>query len=439
MINKIKERIYDFFVNSYDFNGIPLRQISTEFKIKYKPSIDIIKSLVEEGAVSIQSSTNPHIIFFQHYPTEIQLKILEDAKKIKARKITTIGDIVIMSEGTEYPICLFPSQSYLYSKRDLSEFSKTEYTRQLALGEPQLKPIFFEIEVLERYINDPRFDFKFDDYSGGISCKYDDEGNNPIVREEDQIFLKTFGLGFDESGKRLAVVYLRYLKDLTWEHQVYWKSKEASGDCKMVKEYHDNTVNGSWTFSSSIFSAFIGESTCLNQLAIAGFGKPIFQKEFNDEKRPKEFTFFFTPTLKNYNEFILLLDKMISDNINKEFFNGEIELYEIQKIEEGLVERKPKGTLRLFEEWLTSKYSVQDQNLIKEVFEPFKNVRKERQNPAHKINENVYDEKYTDRQREVIKGCYDSVRLLRQIFQRHPKARNVEIPNWLDSGNIKEF
>lgn len=438
MINKIKERIYDFFVKSNDFNGIPLRQISVEFNIKYKTSIDILKSLVEEGSVSIQSSTNPHIIHSHHYPTEIQLRILEDAKNIKAKKISTIGDISIMSEGTEYPICLYPSQKYLYSKRDLSEFNKTEYTRQLALGEPQLKPIFFDIEVLERYINDPRFNFKFEDYSGSISYNYN-ESNNPIVRKEDQIFLQTFGLGFDESGKRLSVVYLRYLKDLTWEHQVYWKSKEARGDCKMVKEYYDNIVNGSWTFSFSIFSAFIGESTCLNQLAIAAFGKPIFQKEFNDEKRPKEFTFFFTPTLKNYNEFILLLDKMISDNINKEFFIGEIELFELEKIEEGLVERRPKGTLRLFEEWLNSKYREPDQNLIKEVFEPFKNVRKQRQNPAHKINENVYDEKYTDKQREVIKGCYESVRLLRHIFQRHPKARKVEIPNWLDSGNIQEF
>lgn len=437
MISKIQDRIYDFFVDSHDFNGIPLRQISSEFRIKYKSSIDLIKTLVEEGFVSIQSSTNPHIIFSQHYPTEIQLKILEDAKKNKVKKIK-LGDIIIMSEDTEYPVCVYPSKSFLNSKRDLTEFNKSEYTKQLALGEPQLKPIFFEIEVLERYLSDPRFDFKFDDYSGDISCKYD-ENNNPIVREEDQIFLKTFGLGFDPDGKRLAVVYLRYLKDLTWEHQVFWKSKEVIGDCKMVKEYYDNTVNGSWTFSYSIFTAFIGESTCLNQLAIAIFGKPVFNKEFNEEKRPKEFTFFFTPTLKNYNEFVSLLDKMISDNINKEFFSGEIELFELQTIKEGLVERKPKGTLRLFEEWLIIKFNTGDKKLIKDVFEPFKKVRKERQSPAHKINENIYDEKYIEKQRELIKECYNSVRLLRQVFQRHPKAKRVEIPKWLDSGSIKIF
>ena len=145
---------------------------------------------------------------------------------------------------------------------------------------------------MERYSNDPRFDFKFSDYSGSISCKYD-EHDNPIVREEDQVFLKTFGLGFDAQGNRLAVVYLRYLKDLTEEHQQYWKSKEVVGDCKILKEYHDNTIQGKWTFSYSMFSAFIGELNAIIDLTEKVFGIAIFRKKFDKENRPKEFTFFF--------------------------------------------------------------------------------------------------------------------------------------------------
>ncbi len=74
--------------------------------------------------------------------------------------------------------------------------------------------------------------------------------------------------------------------------------------------------------SYSIFSAFLGELTCLNNLANKIFGINLFHKDFDHENRPKEFTFFFLPTLRNYNEFVLLLDKMISDNINKDFFKG---------------------------------------------------------------------------------------------------------------------
>ena len=86
MKKNIENRIYDFFINSNDFNGIPLRQISNELNIEYEYSIDLIKDLVEKDIVSIQSSTNPHIIGFRHYPIDIQLKILEDAKKNKETK-----------------------------------------------------------------------------------------------------------------------------------------------------------------------------------------------------------------------------------------------------------------------------------------------------------------------------------------------------------------
>ncbi|MGN5953451.1 hypothetical protein ACP6L2_02435 [Sphingobacterium lactis] len=437
MKNKIQTIVYDFFVNSSDFNGIPLRNISQKLNIEYEASIDLIKELVIEDIVSIQSSTNPHIIGFQHYPIESQLSILEEAKKIK-EVIHSFGDFKISSENTEFPICLYPSKIFLSKNRTLAEFGNACYTQQLALGEPHLKPIFFEIEVLDRYSNDPRFDFKFEDYSGRISCRYD-ENEKPIVRDEDDIFLKTFGLGFDENGNRLAVVYLRYLKDLTAEHQIYWKSREKSGNCKMLEEYHQNTIQGNWSSSYSIFSGFIGEQKCINDLTELIFSKALFRKTFEEENRPKEFTFFFTPTLKNYNDFILLLDKMISENINKDFFEGKVELFEYKELGNGLVEKQSKGTLQIFEEWLTSVFNVEGDGTISELFKPLKKIRRERQNPAHRISENQYDLKFTDKQKQIISDAYSVFRNLRNIFHQHPKAKSFEIPNWLENGKIKTF
>ena len=230
---QIENKVYDFFVNSSDFNGMPLRQVCEELKIEYENSIEIIKTLVSDDRITIQSSTNPHIIYSRIYPIDIQLKILEDAKSWEVT-VEKIGEISFVSENTEYPICLYPTENLLKSKRDLTEFGNAVYTKELAFAQPQLKPIFFEIEVLERYANDPRFDFDFKDYSGRISCKYDDN-DKPYVRKEDEVFLKTFGLGFDSNNKRVAVVYLRYLSDLTPEHQVYWKSREKGGNCKMLE------------------------------------------------------------------------------------------------------------------------------------------------------------------------------------------------------------
>lgn len=437
MKERIKNIVYEFFVASSDFNGIPLREISKKLNIDYAESIDLVKELVQDDIISIQSSTNPHIIGFQHYPIDSQIHILEDAKKTK-EVLHSFGEITISSEDTEFPICLYPSKIYLQENRSLTEFGNALYSKQLALGEPHLKPIFFEIEVLDRYFNDPRFDFEFEDYSGQISCLYD-ENDNPIVREEDEVFLKTFGLGFDENGNRLAVVYLRYLKDLTPEHQVFWKSKEKLGNCKMLEEYHQNTIQGEWTFSYSIFSGFLGEHKCINDLTELAFSKPIFRRTFENEKRPKEFTFFFTPTLKNYNDFILLLDKMISENINKDFFAGKVVLFEFVKLEDGLVERKSKGTLQLFEEWLTRVFNVKGDGTVGDLFKPLKKIRRERQYPAHKINENQYDKQYIDKQKEIMNETYSVFRNLRNIFHQHPKARYFEIPDWLENGHIKTF
>jgi len=433
---KIRNRIYDFFLKSSDFNGIPLRQISVELSIDYKDCIDIVKKLVVDNLISIQSSTNPHIIVFQHYPVENQLQILENAKDITVKE-KKFGQFIYTIEDTEFPICLYPSQEYLKSNRDTSTYGTAIYTILLALAYPHLSPRFFEIEVLERYADDPRYDFNFEDYSGSIFCKYDDN-DNPIVRKEDQVFLKTFGLGFDSKGNRLAVVYLRYLKDLTPEHQLYWKSREISEDCKILKEYYDNTINGNWTFSYSVFSAFIGEQKCLNDLSKMIFGKNLFIKTFEKEKRPRSFTFFFTPTLKNYNEFVLLLDKMISDNINKDFFKDKIDLFDFQKIDDNIVERKPKGTLRLLEEWLLSRYNHPNNELI-DIFRCLKEVRSERQYPAHKICEDEYDLKYFDKQKELIDMSYSSIRALRKIFQKHTKAKEFLVPEWLEKGEVKLF
>ena len=246
-------------------------------------------------------------------------------------------------------------------------------------------------------------------------------------------------MGFDSAGNRLAVVYLRYLKDLTAEHQLYWKSKEVTGDCKMLKEYNENTINGNWSFSHSVFSAFIGEQKCLNDLSKQIFGVNLFIRTFENENRPREFTFFFTPTLRNYNEFILLLDKMISDNINKDFFKGKVELFELIQRQDNLVERKPKGTLRLLEEWLLSTYNHPDEQIIKNLFKPLKKVRSERQNPAHKISKNDFDKKYINEQKSMINDSYSSFRALRTIFQQHPNANGFKIPDWLDNGDIKTY
>lgn len=430
---KVENRVFDFFINSDDFNGIPLRQISSELNIDYKISIDVIKELVYEERVSIQSSTNPHIIGMRHYPLQTQVMILEDAKNTTVR-IQTFGEFQIAFEETEFPICLYPSQKKLREERRLDEFGYSHYTKQLALGEPQLKPVFFDLDVLEKYHSDPRFDFDFQDYSGRISCNYDST-NNSALRTEDDIFIKSFGIGYDSRNNRVAVVFLRYLNDLTPEHQIFWKSKECLEGCKVLEDYYKNAIEGSSAFSRSFFSAFLDELKIANELSKSAFGTNLFHATFEGEKRPKEFTFFFTPTSKHYQDFILLLDKMISENINKSFFEGKIALFELKPHGDVFV-KENKGTLRLLEEWLSSVFKIKGEGSIAEVMKPLKDIRRERQTPAHRINDNKYDPKLVNDQQNTIEAAYISMRQLRHIFSLHRSNHDNVIPDWLESGKI---
>ena len=379
-VNELKNTeklVFSFFCDSSDFNGIPLRQISQDLNLDYEESIDLIKELVNSGIVSIQSSTNPHIIGFKHHPVQSQLEILEHAKSIKVEK-QSFGNFELAVEQTEYPICLYPTPEYAKENRDIDKYGYAKYSVELALSEPQMSFRFFETDILERYSNEPRFAFEFNDFSGQISCKYDDEGN-PILREEDQVFLKSFGLGFDSSDARVVAVMLCDLGKLSSEHQVAWGAKEIpSEECKVLDDYFNNLILGQWIKSKSVFTALIDEINAIYKLTESIFGLPLFHKELDGEHRPKNFTFFFSPTSKNYYDFINLLDKYLSENINKSFFEGSLELEELKPISDNMVERVRKGTLRLLEEWVNQSFTFPDDSFPKKMLKPLKDVRRER-------------------------------------------------------------
>ncbi len=191
---KALNKIFDFFIKSDDFNGIPITTLSEQTDIEYTELIEILKELVKESKISVQNNVNPHIIYAKHYNTEKQLSILEEAKSDKTSKFKEFKHIKISFDSDL--VCVYPSTSYLKEFRDISDFKNAPFTTDLALGEPQLKPYYFNIEILDKYIKDPRYSFKFENYSGEI-CYTEDENNIPFVDDEDQIFLKTFGLGLN--------------------------------------------------------------------------------------------------------------------------------------------------------------------------------------------------------------------------------------------------
>lgn len=432
--------ITEFFLDSSDYNGMPLEEAAQHIDTDRNQAFNIIRSLIKDGLIMIQSSTNPHIVGLRHYPIEAQLKLIDEKyNSPEESEIKDCGGIKISFSNDEYPVCLYPSPAVLDSELSTRNINLPKYSLELAHAQPQLSYRFFETDVLEKYSTDPRFDFNFHDFYGDISVHYDENGN-PILRAEDRVFLKSFGLGFNSSGDRFIAVSLRDLGKLNAQNQMHWSTKEVDFEsCNVFGEYFENQINGNWFASKSVFSALITEINLIHQITEKIYTKPLFRKSFTGENWPQNFTFFFSPTRSNYFEFINLLDKYLSENIDKKFFEGQLDLHSFEKLEEGVVERRHKGTLQLLSEWLAKNIQWQDEKAVSEIMRPLKKVRKERQKPAHSIIRNDFDKSYIDKQRVIMRDCNNSLFNLRMLFSNHPNAGDVEIPDWLAEKRVFVF
>jgi hypothetical protein len=200
-------------------------------------------------------------------------------------------------------------------------------------------------------------------------------------------------------------------------------------------------VRGFWPEKVIIFDAFRQELRHINHICTLIGWRHLFKHDYVDEEL-RDFCFLLRPTSKEFNGFVHLLDKMISDNIDSKFFVGKVELEceTIRKMDGKVIVTK-KGTLSLLNDWLLSAGSWNKENaeIVKDIVTPLREVRTIRGRPAHAIDENVFDQLYLKKQRELMVRVYDSIQSLRQIFNDHPKARNYKIEDILLEGRIRTF
>jgi len=161
---------------------------------------------------------------------------------------------------------------------------------------------------------------------------------------------------------------------------------------------------------------------------------PFFRNDFSENK-PRNFTFLIRPTQKEYDDFTKNLDIMMSDNINIDFFSDEVELFE-EREQNNVKYTSKRGSIAIFNEWIKANWVTSDYSQINDIISTFKKIRRERNKPSHKINDDKFDQKYFRNQRELIIEAYGAVSLIRQIFSKHPYAHNYEIPRTLKDTKI---
>lgn len=408
-----------FYLDSTNFNGYPCHQIRREHKLSEDELKKLLYELVENGKGALNFGDihpNPHIRAFPDEP--------------KANQLDKLGN-----QPLDH-VCLYPTPDHLKNAVGANKYKGKPYTFDLALGSGQLEFRVFDLSVLEIYRNDPRYYYTTDDINGRI-CIKDEFYLSSGIPEKDKVLLETFGFAYDDHLNRAVAVFLRYLSELSSEHQQIWKSKELIGSYKLHPDYFRNCILGQWGDKMSIFIAFVTELNLINKMCDV-MGRPhLFNEDFY-ENCPRNFSFLVRPTLEEYNSFVLTLDKMMSDNIDKEFFMGEVSDESEEKRNDGKIIIRSKGTIKMLDEWLNISVKPSDRKPMDDLISVFKKVRKLRQKPAHVIRRNVFDQKFFHLQRELIVAAYGAVRTLRLIFKNHPlvRAAKIDIPDALYEGKI---
>lgn len=302
---KILQSITDFYIKSADFNGISIRRLLDELDCEW-PRLKLkLRGLIRENKITLIFGRfgNPHI---KRIP---DLSLADQEKYLK-------------SSFDCDQICAYPTQSVIMSTIDISNFNDGTFTRMVLLGAPQVYPtIFFEMKVLERYYNDPRYICWSADYRGQISLS-DSYSDDPDTLERDKATIE-FGLGHDNKNNRVITVPLRRLYRLPPEQQQHWGTHIVHTECKMSESYYRNIILGEFANGVSIYKAFIKEQEVINDMCRLIEKPEIFKKTYENE-RPKNFSIILLPTKNNYLNFVHAIDKMISENINKDFFKYDV-------------------------------------------------------------------------------------------------------------------
>jgi len=222
-MNPKAKRLVNLAVSHYlasrDFNGYLVPEKSPErLRSLLWPLLEHEILAARFGDLDI----NPHIRPFSDPPPDVQLKMLTESNL----------DLVVV----------YPTKKELAKHVNPANYSGRPFTLELAKGNGQLDFRCFDLSVLEFYRNDPRYYYKVGDVFGALFASDDARG----LSESDRVFLQTFGFGYDKDLNRAVVVFLRYLKGLTPEHQQIWNSKLLNGSFFIHPDYYNSSIRGMW-------------------------------------------------------------------------------------------------------------------------------------------------------------------------------------------------
>lgn len=400
-------KIIEHYLKSTEYNGYSIPAMESDLE-------DVLCQLVDEDKIEILSSNdviNPYIKAFD-ITTDKNIQ----KENIRNKEILSVA---------------YPTKSAL-SNIDID--ATMPYSGMLHKGMKQFEIIYFDIEILERYANNPIFFLIDYGYRGSIYPKdqyMDDE-------EIDNEYVKNYGMAYiDGPTFKRAVGVLAYdLSKLTAQKQQLWRAFELKNQnrCHIHSGFVKNLILGEWVTEKWVFHAIIDEMKTINSLCIAANIPPLFNKTYGTHfsEIPEGYRNILLPTKKNYYDFVLVMEKMLVHNISyKTFLANGINVRGINRQDD---KGNLKGSIQMLDEWLCANTTAKAEDVQHTIISPLKRIRKVRQLPAHELASNEYNIKYYTDQFTLVNDAYVSLASIRNLLHSNPAVNYVKIPDHLIDG-----
>lgn len=429
-------KVIDHYLTSREFNGLPVGESTG-------PTTNA-EQLIRDGLVQLVTSTD-------YLNTHIRPWLKDDWE----RQVDELADVACgQLQG-----CMYPTPAAMQTHAPQLTHT-APYRDRMIMGHGTLELVFFDLAALENYVNDPVFNFTFgddglrlatapsaepdNDQRAEAEAEAEDTGDstrdNPSQTEpgygaDDPLAIEC-GYAYDhrvdyrgdEPIRRYWCAFLHDLANLPARHQTRLSTFERDGtDLVAHPEWWDREIGGRWTDTIGPFTKILWELRAINDVWTIAFGAPLL----STVERPRAWGWVLRPTTGAWNEFILLTDKLLSDNLQ----HKGLDAAGAPKTDEA---GNRLGSMSRLQELFVRVSSTTTVDSVRFVLQPLREVRKERQSPAHRIEDTTSDAGIVNRQRDLLRDIADSLHGIRVFVQTHPKVRAAdwEPPDFIDNWRL---
>lgn len=425
-------QVVGHYLTSREFNGLPVGE-------SISPTTNA-EQLIRDGLVQLVTSTD-------YLNTHIRPWLKDDWER-------QIDELAEVARG-ELQGCMYPTPAAMQAHAPGLTHA-APYRDRMTMGHGTLELVFFDLAALENYVKDPVFNFTFGDdgfrFATAPSSDPDDApqaetadgetSDSPLDNAhqvepgygDDDLLAIECGYAYDhrvdyrgdEPIRRYWCAFLHDLVNLPARHQTRLSTFERDGtDLVAHPEWWDREIGGRWTDTIGPFTKILWELKAINDVWTIAFGAPLF----STVERPRAWGWVLRPTTGAWNEFILLTDKLLSDNLGHKGLDAA-GAPDTDKADNRL------GSLSRLQELFLKVSSTTTVDNVRFVLQPLRQVRKERQSPAHRIEDTTTDANVVNRQRDLLRDVANSLHGIRVFVETHPKVRSSDwkppafIDNW---------